>query len=404
MGYVYGGSYLTIVAGYGSDANAGLPGVRNIPRNRQHFRADVGGLQLSTAPVNAMTTLLNSAWYSRGWTFQELVLSKRLLAFTEDQMLFFCVKGSCREDVVLETHNGMLNAVQNLGNQLDRHISLTGRKFSAHYADQGLKSYGRFVEDFLHRSLSKDSDILNAFSGILEALFPHIGPFRWGIPVILATRVLAWYSKDQCFLRRRAGFPSWSWAGWQGYTESVQFHPSAFLFHDSYGFDVRGECFLFVFTEDGRYIQMSELYKVNFGKPGSLDALAVPCDEDMNWPSLSASYDQYLMVLTEMALLSVAEEPEAVSDEEGEHDKGTYTYLVWSGFTKIGSVCLNPAWRNKKSRDMLFVSIHSFGCGRLVMLVEMRGSIAYRVQMIDDFVVDMAWQAASPKTDHIILG
>lgn len=40
MGYIYGGAQCTIVAGHGNDADAGLPGISNISRKRQHFHAN----------------------------------------------------------------------------------------------------------------------------------------------------------------------------------------------------------------------------------------------------------------------------------------------------------------------------------------------------------------------------
>ncbi|KAF2728280.1 hypothetical protein EJ04DRAFT_395284, partial [Polyplosphaeria fusca] len=85
MGFIYGGAHLTIVAAFGDSANAGLPGI-SIPRRDQHTPITINGVSMNAA-VNC---LLDSQWYTRGWTFQELVLSKRILAFTQEQMLFFC--------------------------------------------------------------------------------------------------------------------------------------------------------------------------------------------------------------------------------------------------------------------------------------------------------------------------
>ncbi|OCL05900.1 hypothetical protein AOQ84DRAFT_412436 [Glonium stellatum] len=86
--------------------------------------------------------------------------------------------------------------------------------------DGALRSYGRFLAKYLHRNLSKENDILNAFGGIPEAFFPCLSPFRWGIPIFLAMRALTWYSKDQFHLHRRADFPTWSWTGWKDDTRS----------------------------------------------------------------------------------------------------------------------------------------------------------------------------------------
>ena len=43
-----------------------------------------------------------AVWNTRGWTFQERVLSERLLFVTDKQILFKCRHGSNSEDVVSE--------------------------------------------------------------------------------------------------------------------------------------------------------------------------------------------------------------------------------------------------------------------------------------------------------------
>jgi hypothetical protein len=35
----------------------------------------------------------NAPWSTRGWTFQEYVLSRRLLVFGDDDAFFYCEKG-----------------------------------------------------------------------------------------------------------------------------------------------------------------------------------------------------------------------------------------------------------------------------------------------------------------------
>ncbi|KAF2726829.1 HET-domain-containing protein, partial [Polyplosphaeria fusca] len=89
MGSIYGGAHLTIVAAFGDSADAGLPGI-SIPRRDRHTPITIKGVSMNTQPRSAAKCLLHSQWYTRGWTFQELVLSRRILAFTQEQMLFFC--------------------------------------------------------------------------------------------------------------------------------------------------------------------------------------------------------------------------------------------------------------------------------------------------------------------------
>jgi hypothetical protein len=130
MAFVYGGASLTIVAGFGDSADAGLPGV-SISRSTQHFQSKLGDLDLTTASASGLDSLLKSMWYTRGWTFQELVLSKRILAFTEEQMLFFCVKAFFQEDMVPEPVNGMFSRSQSKRNPFDRHVSVSGHDLTS---------------------------------------------------------------------------------------------------------------------------------------------------------------------------------------------------------------------------------------------------------------------------------
>ena len=39
-----------------------------------------------------------STWFTRGWTFQELIFSQRLLYFTPERTYFSCAVGNCSED------------------------------------------------------------------------------------------------------------------------------------------------------------------------------------------------------------------------------------------------------------------------------------------------------------------
>jgi hypothetical protein len=130
MAVVYGGASLTIVAGFGDSADAGLPGI-NFPRMNEHFQSRLGDLDLTVAPVSGLDLLIKSVWYIRGWTFQELILSKRILAFTGEQMLLFCVKAFSQEDMVLEPVNDMFSRSQSERNPFDRHISVSGQDLTS---------------------------------------------------------------------------------------------------------------------------------------------------------------------------------------------------------------------------------------------------------------------------------
>jgi len=78
-------------------------------------------------------------------------------------------------------------------------------------------AYDGLLLDYTKRSLTRDSDILNAFAGLQSQLEDRFGdgPFLGGIPAA-ALNFYIIFSGHFVVLKRRAGFPSWSWAGWIG--------------------------------------------------------------------------------------------------------------------------------------------------------------------------------------------
>jgi len=80
-----------------------------------------------------------------------------------------------------------------------------------------LMIYGTLVGLYSWRSMKYSSDTLNAFSGILAHLteIAHPDSFFWGLPIAELNWSLIWCSQHSELIHR-SGFPSWSWAGWQG--------------------------------------------------------------------------------------------------------------------------------------------------------------------------------------------
>jgi hypothetical protein len=86
MGNIYSRAVLTIVAGAGDNANAGLPGIRPNTRSSTQFTAQVQGMILANEQPYMHDTIEQSKWFSRAWTYQERELSKRTLLFSEMQV------------------------------------------------------------------------------------------------------------------------------------------------------------------------------------------------------------------------------------------------------------------------------------------------------------------------------
>lgn len=89
MGRIYSNSILTIIAAAGDGPDYGLPGVSSRPRLAQVGVKinDEISLVLYEPPKDHIAS---SKWNTRGWTYQEGLLSKRRLVFTDLMVYFQC--------------------------------------------------------------------------------------------------------------------------------------------------------------------------------------------------------------------------------------------------------------------------------------------------------------------------
>ncbi|KAK3499047.1 heterokaryon incompatibility protein-domain-containing protein [Neurospora hispaniola] len=260
MGTIYARSAITIIAAGGGDAEYGLPGVDARARNPQ-VRIDLesvgGNLRL---PPSLMVYRLpqddvqSSLWSTRGWTYQEALLSKRRLVFTDNQVFFECQHMLYEESLTASGPSSRQTV------------------YSANFVFPTLavfkKSYSVWerINEFLKRTLSFEHDALDAISGILNMYrtecSEHGGiAFLCGMPLfpklsvhqsdditpkrgeserqwhssLYETSVLiegllwdghwvekpigvpkAELSSTKLERPRRSEFPSWTWVGWKG--------------------------------------------------------------------------------------------------------------------------------------------------------------------------------------------
>ena len=97
MAGIYSIAVLTIAAVDGKSAQSGLCGVSKRMRKPQ-VSAAFDGLEVFDVLPGYQHSVPDSPWSSRGWTYQEMCLSKRLLLFTEHQIFFRCASHICYED------------------------------------------------------------------------------------------------------------------------------------------------------------------------------------------------------------------------------------------------------------------------------------------------------------------
>jgi len=226
MDTIYSGASLTIVGAAGGDSNAGLPAFgqpsrTHRRRRRQHSVTTAAGIPLLSSLRDPLEMAQRSIWSSRAWTFQEFELSRRRLVFTHDgAVLFVCCKASWRDDLVAETPEAFPSVV--LGRSQKDSIHARPRA-----PDHVYGQYTSVLASYIHRQMALDGDVLNACRGILNVL-DDIAPYRWGVPERRFAETLIWCPKLEVRrhtdyhappgpynVERRAGFPSWSWAGWK---------------------------------------------------------------------------------------------------------------------------------------------------------------------------------------------
>ena len=229
MGSIYTNAQATIVAAAGVDSHFGLPGAGPRQRREQPC-AVIGDRTLCSMKPDPKFLIERSKWMSRGWTYQEAFLSRRLLIFTEDQVYFECQGMHCCEAVA-----SPLSLMHTKDKQRFRAGFHPGL-FRLNEPDISPMTMWSAIGNYSRRSLTYDEDALSGILGILKRFeearvpiyhfwgIPIIPPHHWGrSPRFLKTKgniecgfanALLWHHQNPS--RRRPGFPSWSWIGWDG--------------------------------------------------------------------------------------------------------------------------------------------------------------------------------------------
>ena len=206
MGNVYRGALLTIIAASGNHANVGLPGVRAFSRNHMQRAECVQGMTLVNELPLLKDIIETSFWNTRCWTYQENQLSDRFLLFCKTHVFFQCNQVTFKED----------SGVRNVAVNWDRATRIRAERLPI------WNSYQRAVTEYTKRTLSDESDAVNAFQGITDLLQPALkGDFLFGLPEIELDIALLWPPVSLISRRvdpttKKPLFPSWSWAGWVG--------------------------------------------------------------------------------------------------------------------------------------------------------------------------------------------
>ncbi|KAH3919392.1 hypothetical protein HBI56_026140 [Parastagonospora nodorum] len=231
MDAIYRSAALTIIAAAGEGPDHGLPGINGTTRTAQQTLR-LGDFTLAQTLSHPSVALSASVWATRGWTYQEGLLSRRRLIFTPEQVFFECEGMHCREAVTIPLDDMHLVSKQRFK------ADAPSGSFDAKRPGRYPLMYMRHVAEFYFKQLSYPSDALNAMHGIFKS-FQEQPPKRavyniCGIPILPGRfqsftsqrplhpflTNLFWYHTEPG--HRRPEFPSWSWVGWHGGTISPE--------------------------------------------------------------------------------------------------------------------------------------------------------------------------------------
>ncbi|KAH3943321.1 hypothetical protein HBI56_128550 [Parastagonospora nodorum] len=187
MDAIYGGATLTIIAAAGGGPDHGLPGINGTPR-RQRYSRVVKSTGQEIVSIDVSREIQTSTWNTRGWTYQEMVLSRRRLVFTATQMYFQCNAVSD-----METFSSNDPACPDrISDTVQLPPYLTA--FSYPRAASTTEYLYKQLIEYYERCLSFDEDIIKAFLGIINAFEMQHGSDHiyathiYGLPVFYNQR------------------------------------------------------------------------------------------------------------------------------------------------------------------------------------------------------------------------
>ncbi|KAK4580535.1 hypothetical protein LTR86_000738 [Recurvomyces mirabilis] len=206
MDRVYRAAVLTIVAAADSSPGIGLPGVTNERRTSIWSHPTLGG-EARMVDKDFRRIISTSTWNTRGWTFQERMLSMRCLYVADDAFYFTChraayqeslgqiLRFSSEEEAIFDSKD--LDSVATIDN------AAGCLECCEHYSQPNLKS---------------DTDVLDAFQGVSNVLSQRLDSrFLWGVPERYLVSAMLWTPKGDLTRRlSRPDGPTWSCAGWRG--------------------------------------------------------------------------------------------------------------------------------------------------------------------------------------------
>ncbi|KAL2015711.1 hypothetical protein VTK56DRAFT_4907 [Thermocarpiscus australiensis] len=234
MTEVYQNAVLTISADGATDSRQGLfqpVGRRAFPNaveisssgmaNGSELYARLTDLSASEEPVHLVYLKKDNPLRDRAWTFQEWLLSSRIIHFTVGEVLWECntlQRCEC-QTTQSGTSGGFEGGFSGYAHHAQRSL----------YVDRGetatLVNWGKVVEEFTRRGITKDTDRLPALSGLAKLTRSDAtGDFVAGLWRSELPSSLLWALHGGSSRRHSRYYaPSWSWASVTGQITYVYF-------------------------------------------------------------------------------------------------------------------------------------------------------------------------------------
>lgn len=215
MSDVYTSARLVLIAAYGNNMDFGIYGI-SCPRPVVQHHEDISGLRVTNILREPEDDPL-ALWHTRGWTYQEAVLARRRLFFTNVRAYFECGQSTCHEDAYnTETDPNEFTSYELL-------MEEDSSRFEA---------FARHLRNYTSRSLSYQLDVYNAITGITKALYEGNSIFINGLPQVDFDRALRWFGDlgktSLCRLEtEEISCPTWSWSATMNRSDQVRYQETA---------------------------------------------------------------------------------------------------------------------------------------------------------------------------------
>lgn len=234
----YANAVFTISAAHAKDVHQTLVAPqKDFVYIQNHFArgSDPTRIQARKAPVHDPIGIpvegLSRPWpaFTRAWTFQERLISSRVVHFAPDELIWectSCITCECGDMPYRESYKWMLD-----------------RLFETEYHHSFLIFWRCLVEGFTQRTLSRDSDRLVTMSGVAERFARYAngraGAYIAGIWGSDMIHGISWFVRAGTGVHRTRPSswvaPSWSWASLKSEVTYSQSNPELCKYHSEVG-------------------------------------------------------------------------------------------------------------------------------------------------------------------------